>query len=243
MNNSINKTQRILNGKLVLLADDMDFNRFAYRILLERMGAIVVEAIHGVEALEKLQSENFDMVILDNNMPFMSGIEVAQQYFSTATATANPPLFIAYSALTDSGTTEKCLSAGFCFFVEKPLTADKLKTLLNSKKYKSSLPQGGLLDYLGGDDATKVAQLALRYRRSYEQELAELIQVIKLKDQGATRSCVHKLRGFACLQNNPNVMETLDMIAGLIAANAVPNEYTHLLDQLKSYVTDDGISG
>ena len=240
VNSSVNKTKLVLNKKSVLLADDMDFNRYAYRILLERMGAIVIEAGNGEQALEKLQSENFDVVILDINMPLMNGIEVAQEYFLTSTV--NPPLFIAYSALTDSETVKKCLSAGFSHFIEKPLTVDKIKVLFNSKKYKSTPPQGSLLDYLGGEDANKTAQLELRYRRSYEQGLAELMQVIKLRDQIATGSCVHKLRGLACLQNNPNVMKTLDAIAVLIAANAAPHEYTQLLDQLKTYVTDDAVA-
>jgi hypothetical protein len=240
VNSSVNKTKLVLNKKSVLLADDMDFNRYAYRILLERMGAIVVEAGNGEQALEKLQSENFDVVILDINMPLMNGIEVAQEYFLTSTV--NPPLFIAYSALTDSETVKKCLSAGFSHFIEKPLTVDKIKVLFNSKKHKSTPPQGSLLDYLGGEDANKTAQLELRYRRSYEQGLAELMQVIKLRDQIATGSCVHKLRGLACLQNNPNVMKTLDAIAVLIAANAAPHEYTQLLDQLKTYVTDDAVA-
>lgn len=233
------KTQSVLNQKRVLLADDMDFNRYAYRILLERMGAIVVEATNGEQALEKLQSEKFDVVVLDINMPFMSGIEVAQEYFLTTTV--NHPLFVAYSALTDSETVKKCLSSGFSHFIEKPLTADKLSVLFNSKKYKSCPPQGSLLDYLGGENADKVAQLKLRYRRSYTQGLAELIQVIKRKDHSATRSCVHKLRGLACLQNDPNVMQALDEIAVLIAANAAPNEYTQLVDQLTTYVTDDPV--
>jgi len=240
VNSSVNKTKLVLNKKSVLLADDMDFNRYAYRILLERMGAIVVEAGNGEQALEKLQSENFDVVILDINMPLMNGIEVAQEYFLTSTV--NPPLFIAYSALTDSETVKKCLSAGFSHFIEKPLTVDKIKVLFNSKKHKSTPPQGSLLDYLGGEDANKTAQLELRYRRSYAQGLAELMQVIKLRDQIATGSCVHKLRGLACLQNNPNVMKTLDAIAVLIAANAAPHEYTQLLDQLKTYVTDDAVA-
>ncbi|MDG1241991.1 MAG: response regulator [Opitutae bacterium] len=235
-----NKTQAVLNQKRVLLADDMDFNRYAYRILLERMGAIVVEATNGEQALEKLQSKKIDLVILDINMPFMSGIEVAQEYFLTAPD--NHPLFIAYSALTDSETVNKCLSAGFSHFIEKPLTADKISVLFNSKKNKSSPSQGSLLDYLGGENADKVAQLELRYQRSYTQGLAELIQVIKQKDHSATRSCVHKLRGLACLQNNPNVIQTLDEIAVLVTSNAAPNEYTQLLDQLATYVPDDPVS-
>jgi signal transduction histidine kinase/CheY-like chemotaxis protein len=239
VNTRRNKTQAVLNQKCVLLADDMDFNRYAYRILLERMGATVVEVSNGEQALEKLQSEKFDVVILDINMPVKSGIEVAQEYFLISTD--NHPLFIAYSALTDTETVKNCLSAGFSHFIEKPLTADKLSSLFNSKKDKSCPPQGSLLDYLGGENADKVAQLELRYRRSYTQGLTELVQVTKRRDQSAIRSCVHKLRGLACLQKNPNVMKTLDEITLLIAANTAPDEYTQLINQLTTYVTDNPV--
>ena len=217
----------------------MDFNRYAYRILLKRMGAIVVEAKNGEQALEKLQSENFDVVILDINMPLMNGIEVAQDYFSTPTA--NPPVFIAYSAQNDSATADNCLNSGFHHFIEKPLTADKLRLLFNSKESKSIPPQGGLLDYLGGDDTAKVAQLNKRYRQSFNQGLAELTQLIKQREQTEMHSCMHKLRGLACLQNNTNEMRTLDEIAVLIAAKAAPHDYTQLLNQLNNLVTDDAV--
>ena len=244
VNANINKTPLILNDKRVLLADDMDFNRYAYRILLKRMGAIVVEAKNGEQALEKLQSENFDVVILDINMPLMNGLEVAQEYFSTPTA--NPPIFIAYSALNDKETADNCLNTGFHHFIEKPLTNEKLRLLFNSKEFNSKEfnsipPQGDLLDYLGGGDSAKVAQLNKRYRQSFNQGLAELTQLIKQREQSEMHSCMHKLRGLACLQNNTNEMRTLDEIAVLIAAKAAPHDYTQLLNQLNNLVTDDAV--
>jgi signal transduction histidine kinase/CheY-like chemotaxis protein len=250
VNISPSTTPQILNDKRVLLADDMDFNRYAYRILLERMGAIVSEVCNGEQALEKLQSEHFDVVILDINMPMMSGIEVAREYFLTPTI--NPPVFIAYSALNDKETADNCLNTGFHHFIEKPLTNEKLRLLFNSKEFnskefnskesKSIPPQGDLLDYLGGGDSAKVAQLNKRYRQSFNQGLAELTQLIKQREQSEMHSCMHKLRGLACLQNNTNEMRILDEMSVLIAANALPHKYTELLDQLKDSVTDNAIS-
>jgi signal transduction histidine kinase/DNA-binding NarL/FixJ family response regulator len=233
------KAPQILNGKFVLIADDMDFNRYAYRILLERMGAIVVEVNNGAEALKKLQSEKFDVAILDVNMPVMDGKEVVQEYFLTPPV--NPPLFIAFSAQADSVSAADCLSAGFRHFIEKPLTADKLRELFNSKQYKSSQPEANLLDYLGEANPSEFVQLEMRYRHSFNQGIAELMQHIKLTDESATHGSVHKLRGLACLQNNTNVMSTLDDISALSAANALPHEYTQLLKQLKSLVNDDAV--
>ena len=240
LNTRDNETQLVLQQKLALLADDMDFNRYAYRILLERMGATVSEVSNGEQALEKLKSEHFDVVILDINMPMMSGIEVAREYFLTSTD--NPPVFIAYSAMNDIETEQDCLRSGFQHFIEKPLTGHKLRLLFNSKESKSFPPQGGLLDYLGQKDAAQVTQLNKRYRQSFNQGLAELTQLIKQREQTEIHSCMHKLRGLACLQNNTNEMRILDEMSVLIKENAAPHDYTQLLDQLKTYVTDDVVA-
>ena len=234
-----NKTQLIFDQKLVLLADDMDFNRYAYRILLEKMGATVIEACNGKQALEKLQSEKFDVVILDINMPLMNGIEVVQEYFLTSTV--NPPTFIAYSALTDSETAKKCLSSGFHHFIEKPLTANKIGIIFNSEEYNSCTPQRGLLDYLGGDDATKITLLNKRYQQSLSLGLEQLTQHIERKELSAIRSSLHKLRGLACMQNNTNINRILDEMSVLINENALSHEFNQLLDHLKTQITADAV--
>jgi len=234
-----NKTQLIFDQKLVLLADDMDFNRYAYRILLEKMGATVIEACNGKQALEKLQSEKFDVVILDINMPLMNGIEVVQEYFLTSTV--NPPTFIAYSALTDSETAKKCLSSGFHHFIEKPLTANKIGIIFNSEEYNSCTPQRGLLDYLGGDDATKITLLNKRYQQSFSLGLEQLTQHIERKELSAIRSSLHKLRGLACMQNNTNINRILDEMSVLINENALSHEFNQLLDHLKTQITADAV--
>jgi len=234
------RTKLVLSKKMVLLADDMDFNRYAYRILLERMGAKVKEAKDGAEALQKLQSSNFDLAILDISMPLMDGTQVIQKYLSSPVV--KPPVFIAFSAQTDSVFTTKVLSAGFQHFIGKPLTIDKLRALFHSNEFKNPPAQGNLLNYLGGDDAAKITQLKDRYRQSFSQGLAEITQLIERRELSKLGDCVHKLRGLACLQNNTIEMKALDEMAVLIAANALPHEYTQLLDELNTFLTDDAVS-
>ena len=60
-------------SKRILVVDDANLVRRFYRDALERSGFEVDEALNGVEALEKLLSESFDLVIVDINMPQMDG--------------------------------------------------------------------------------------------------------------------------------------------------------------------------
>ena len=58
----------------VLVVDDGTLIRLYYRETLEAAGFEVAEAINGIEALEKVLSERFDLVIVDINMPKMDGV-------------------------------------------------------------------------------------------------------------------------------------------------------------------------
>ncbi|SDC78347.1 Response regulator receiver domain-containing protein [Terribacillus halophilus] len=62
----------------ILVADDEEVLRMLITDTLEDVGHEVENAVNGNEALQKLQSEEYNLVILDNMMPVMSGIEVAQ---------------------------------------------------------------------------------------------------------------------------------------------------------------------
>ncbi len=59
---------------IVLIVDDAGLVRAYYRDILERAGYRVIEALNGLEAIEKLLSSGVDLVIVDVNMPQMDGI-------------------------------------------------------------------------------------------------------------------------------------------------------------------------
>jgi signal transduction histidine kinase/DNA-binding NarL/FixJ family response regulator len=231
-----NQTHQILRNKKVLVADDMDFNRFINRVMLEKMGAVVEEAMNGEVALLKLRSEIFDLAILDINMPGLSGIEVVREYCSVPTV--NSPQFIALSAHATSKMTNQCLSEGFDHFIEKPLEPEKLGAWFGSEVNESSVSATSLLDYLGNNDPDEIASIERRFRKSFYQELERLMQVVQISDQKAKHDCVHKLRGLASLRKNKVVQGLLDEISTLIAANASSNEYFQLFDQLKVHVNE-----
>lgn len=60
--------------KRILIVDDADLVRRYYRMILEKGGYVVDEALNGIEALEKLSASKPDLLIVDVNMPQMDGL-------------------------------------------------------------------------------------------------------------------------------------------------------------------------
>ena len=66
-------------ANILVVEDDKDLN-FAYRLILERENHVVESAFNGEEALQKLQSFEADIILLDLLMPIKSGVEFLQSY-------------------------------------------------------------------------------------------------------------------------------------------------------------------
>ena len=69
---------KLLKGKQILLVEDNKLNRLIVRKMLELAGCIVQEAENGNEAINKLITTNFDLILMDIQMPEMDGVEATK---------------------------------------------------------------------------------------------------------------------------------------------------------------------
>jgi CheY-like chemotaxis protein len=92
---------------------------------LEKWGYEVVEARDGKEALAQLESGDFNLVVIDIAMPFLSGREVAKSIRNDP-RTKHIPL-LAATALDTSENRKMCSAAGFNDFLSKPFLIQRLK--------------------------------------------------------------------------------------------------------------------
>ena len=114
----------------VLVADDHQINRRAFSLMLESAGVDVTTADDGVEALERLGGERFDVILMDLNMPRMGGLEAAERLRRSAGPNRDTPI-IALTASVTPGDVALCRCAGMDAFVMKPVDADELFTAIN----------------------------------------------------------------------------------------------------------------
>lgn len=69
---------KILEGKIILIADDLVLNQTIVKKVLEKQGADCHIANNGLEVLEMTKKQDYDLVLLDVNMPLLDGIETTK---------------------------------------------------------------------------------------------------------------------------------------------------------------------
>ncbi|MDH3663989.1 MAG: response regulator, partial [Alphaproteobacteria bacterium] len=121
----------ILEGLEVLLVED---NRINQKIAQERLKGLrcqVTVAENGREAVEKVQCDAFDLILMDCQMPEMDGYEATQKIRELSTSGKVAPLpIIALTANAMAGDRQKCLSAGMDDYMSKPVRKETLVAAL-----------------------------------------------------------------------------------------------------------------
>jgi len=128
----------------VLLAEDNFINKTVALHILKNLGCQVVAVENGRQALDEIQTGEFDLILMDLQMPEMDGLEATQAIREWESrrkpadggkTTAQPPRRrIPIIALTAHALTEdrqKCLEAGMDDFLAKPVVPDILAATLN----------------------------------------------------------------------------------------------------------------
>jgi two-component system, sensor histidine kinase and response regulator len=94
--------------------------------LLEKEGHTVVVAADGAQALHTLEKQNFDLVLMDAQMPVMDGFEATAAIRRLEANTSAHIPIIAMTAHAMVGDRQRCLNAGMDGYLAKPVHADEL---------------------------------------------------------------------------------------------------------------------
>jgi len=116
----------------ILLVEDNPINQMVASKMLEKFGLKPELANNGVEALDKLQQQDFDLVLMDCQMPEMDGFEATKEVRrqNLTTADGSPLPIVAMTANVMSGDRERCLDVGMDDYIGKPVKRDKLEEVL-----------------------------------------------------------------------------------------------------------------
>ncbi len=114
----------------ILLAEDNLVNQRLAVKLLEKHGHSVRVAGNGREAVDTLNLETFDLVLMDMQMPVLSGFEATALIREKEKTTGEHTRIIALTANAMSGDREKCLAAGMDGYLSKPIRVEELLAVL-----------------------------------------------------------------------------------------------------------------
>jgi signal transduction histidine kinase/DNA-binding response OmpR family regulator len=209
------ENEPILDHLSVLLVEDNMVNRTLALEMLQRLGCDAMHAGNGVEALDALEKQDFDVVLMDCQMPVMDGFIATRKLREREVAKKlEPTRVVALTANALAGDREACLAAGMNDYLAKPFTLAQLRNILLPSKVSRSAANKVTLDHSAieavrqldpdGNDRLLSRLIAL-YRDDSSQLLADIDNGMKLGDAEAVARAAHTLKSSSANLGATNV--------------------------------------
>ncbi len=129
INDAQQDTAASISRGRVLLVEDNPVNQLVAKGMLGKLGCDVVVAAHGAEALDQLEFNDFDLVLMDCNMPVMDGYEASRQIRQSGRWPQLPIVALTANAMSEER--ERCRAAGMSDYLAKPFRREELAALLD----------------------------------------------------------------------------------------------------------------
>lgn len=192
------------SGLRVLLAEDNAVNQKVATQILVRLGCFVTAVENGLLALKALESEEFDIVLMDVQMPHMDGLEAAK-CIRSSDAPYKDITIVALTANAMNGDRERCIEAGMSDYLSKPVKPTDLGAMLE-KWARPSTPEAHeelpIFDekYLLAScqlDSETVTALLAEFERSTHQMIEEIKSAMRRNHIPSIRRLAQTLKGSA----------------------------------------------
>ena len=235
-------------GTRALVVEDIDYNARALGLMLERLGFHVDFASDGKEALARLASASYRVVLIDCDLPRLSGVEVVRQFRATK-APRIQTYIVATTALSTVADRNSCMAAGMDAFISKPITPEKLRTALIA--FNGSGPQAArgaapdspaptppgigleLLQHLADGSAEGLRRELARFVASLDEAVRELEAAHASKSRPAVSSAAHRVLSLARMVGADALCETAADIQGFAAVHT-DSELGREIEMLRS---------
>jgi CheY-like chemotaxis protein/HPt (histidine-containing phosphotransfer) domain-containing protein/anti-sigma regulatory factor (Ser/Thr protein kinase) len=199
-------------GLKILLVEDNTNNQILAERLVRKRGDHMVIANNGPEALLALENQRFDLILMDIQMPDMSGIEVTAAIRRRERSTGGHIPIIATTASAMKEDRERCLAAGMDAYLSKPIDRDALYEAIDvlsanpveskpdqqpiSRLQDPVFDQGAVLDSLDGD-IDLLREIVGISVTQFSKHMENLRGGISKKDAKSIERAAHALKGTA----------------------------------------------
>lgn len=243
------ETQHALTIGTVLVVEDNEFNRRLLGDILMSWDQQVVLAKDGSQALQFMEQQHFDLVLLDIRMPGIDGIEVSRrirQRETEGSLTAVP--IIAITADVDVTTRTHCLAAGINAVLAKPVISDQLATTIAEHcEGTMTAPSAAELQLNTrtrhdlGDDAERNRQYQQMLLADINEELKCLQAAIEREARDELGQAAHTLKGLCGHLADQEPAELATWLQ--LNAPSAPSERLRLvIEQLQSKLSQENNS-
>ena len=218
--------------KKVLLVDDNQINLKLASELIQIWGHAVTGVEHGSEALKIYNRHQFDLIILDIQMPDIDGVSLLHMMREHNPEDRTP--IVALTANVLNGEAERMIDLGFDYFLSKPIDEEKFQSLLDGDlkrqqdepqepgKQESSLDCS--VDYarslaLSADNESLLKQIFEILQRDIPDQQQQLENALLQLDRDRLAAIAHKLHGVTCYASLPRLKRKIIRFQQRLADN------------------------
>lgn len=216
----------------ILVAEDNTVNQLVARRVLEKAGHEVLVAENGQLAIDAVERERFDIVLMDIQMPVMGGLDATCYIRSLERSGGRHLPIVGLTAHAMKGDKERCLEAGIDAYVSKPIKAQDLISTID-RLMASHVSEAGsnmdqdesagvvfdeakALEYSGGDREL-LQEIARMYLADGPSRLEEIRAGLKGGDAEVVERAAHKLRGSLSAFAAPLAVAAAQVVESLAA--------------------------
>eukprot|EP01118_Nematostelium_gracile_P020302 TRINITY_DN9808_c0_g2_i1.p1 TRINITY_DN9808_c0_g2~~TRINITY_DN9808_c0_g2_i1.p1 ORF type:complete len:802 (-),score=295.06 TRINITY_DN9808_c0_g2_i1:82-2220(-) len=217
----------------ILLAEDNAVNqRLAIR-LLEKMGHTVTLAENGYQAVAATEKQNFDLILMDVQMPEMGGLESTAIIRRREQLTRRHTPIIAMTAYALHGDRERCLAAGMDEYLSKPIHVQQLKELIDRflQETKNKPVPTASTATIGGREL--LSELATIFLKESTQMVEAVKAAIDAQDGARLYTSAHYLKGSISNFSADAAFQMAQVLELIGQQNGNFQEAAILMDKLK----------
>lgn len=222
--------QMAYSGK-ILLAEDTIANQELLGMYIRKMGATVSIANNGQEAIDHALNENFDLVLMDLQMPVINGLDATR----TLRAQGYSAPIVALTANASNTYRDECLDAGCDQFLTKPIDRTRFIQVVAGYLHPAK-PQTDSSPIISEllEESPDVADLISIYIEKLPTAIDEIKTASNNNDWEAMKSLFHQLKGSGGNYGYPELSRLAAVIEFQIM-NKNKKEVDRLIDELTSY--------
>ena len=214
----------------ILLAEDNVVNQKVALRLLAQMGYRADTAANGLEAIDAVGRQTYDVVLMDVQMPELDGFEAAREITRRWPATQRPRI-IAMTANAMHGDRELCVAAGMDDYVSKPIRIDELVAALERVPAATTIDRDAIDRLVTTMGAAFVGELIDTFVEDGRAQVAALRQALGAADVDAFRRAAHSLKSNGETLGAAGLASLARRLETIARAGRVDDE-GHLLDLL-----------
>jgi two-component system sensor histidine kinase/response regulator len=236
----------------VLAVEDNETNRRLIIKQLEQIGVQADVAIDGTNALGKIAAKNYQLVLMDCQMPELDGYEttrrirLSEKEKTGAGEEFSPLVIIALTAHTLAGEREKCLAAGMNDYLSKPVKIKDLSAIIEywskAGEFETDLlliqsePEPKNMNFLPNklENNEFAAEIYSLYLTETEERLRELKLAVEEKDAGRIDRITHAVRGNSLSVGVDSIAEIAEQIQML----AEQNRFDEIPERLEKFIVE-----